>query len=172
MSSPSACNELESCNRPYTGSSTRNRRHVLGTQPAMMLGCSDRGSVCEQAPLPRRSAASSGWLSCRTAAFGQTLQQQCDQQGLALFLRHYATDLQQLPDWNGLRQRGRHRLHADGQPGVPAARAALHQRQRHAVCRRRRVHLPGTLQPVPMLCIALQHDTCLRIKSGTLCLML
>ena len=30
----------------------------------------------------------------------QTLQELCDQQGLALFLRHYATDLQQLPDWS------------------------------------------------------------------------
>ena len=30
----------------------------------------------------------------------QTLQQLCDQQGLALFLRHYATELQSLPDWS------------------------------------------------------------------------
>ena len=41
------------------------------------------------------------WLALLPhSALGQTLQQLCDQQGLALFLRHYATDLQQLPDWN------------------------------------------------------------------------
>ena len=63
-----------------------------------MLGCSDRG-LSRAGPL----AAVCGfvWLALLPhTAFGQTLQQQCDQQGLALFLRHYATDLQQLPDWS------------------------------------------------------------------------
>ena len=34
------------------------------------------------------------------AGVAQTLQQLCDEQRLALFLRHYSTELQSLPDWS------------------------------------------------------------------------
>ncbi len=63
-----------------------------------MLGRPDRGLL---------QAGSAAALCCFVwlallphGALGQTLQQLCDQQGLALFLRHYTTDLQQLPDWS------------------------------------------------------------------------
>jgi len=79
--------------RQYPQSSTR----FWGTY-SDVLGRPDRGPSRAG---PLAAVCCFVWLALLPhGAVGQTLQQLCDQPGLALFLRHYATDLQQLPDWS------------------------------------------------------------------------